>query len=211
MNTGFTAVELLVGVSIILVVAAAAQSFFMTGLKSSVKGQDALDSTRTLGKILNLIRKDIASARYVETSLVPTEKEAGLLFTDWESLTYAPDITMVSSEGKVKYRFESAQNTDGSTNGHVVREITDHDDVVQESLKIGDGRIRKMEAARLEVEQRPANASARTFRQNLLIVRLQISSDDQRFPARVFEQTAVFSSYAERSMWNRYFEPGTLP
>jgi type II secretory pathway pseudopilin PulG len=210
-TSGVTLIELIAVAAIISVVIVSVQAFFMTGLRSSVKGQDSLDSSRTLGKILNQIRTDIASARYIETSLPPLEIDAGSAFSDWNNLPFSPDITMVSTEGKVKYRFENSQSGNATSNGKIIREITDHDDIVLESQQIGNGRIQSMNAARIDLEQRAESACANKFRQVFLVVQIGISSDDQRFPAKVIDQTSIFSTFAGRSIWNRYFEPGILP
>lgn len=77
-NRGFTFVEAIMVTVIAVVVMLAVQNIFSHAVKSSLKGQDNLDSIRAASRILSELRKDLLEFKTIATEVGTVEIPSGV-------------------------------------------------------------------------------------------------------------------------------------
>lgn len=190
---GFTFVEAIIVTVIAVVVMMAIQSLFSHAVKSSLKGQDSLDTMRAASRIFSELRKDLLEFKTIATAadsvLISAEDDKIDATTKYSTILQIErkDETIVYSlceAGGKKYVERASQKL-----GAPVRKVS-----------FGVPRMKTFEVVYVKVEN---TSGAGKERIGQLCVNLVVQSDDPRFPTRKLSvSSAYFPEKLQESDWN---------
>lgn len=209
-HSGFTMIEVLIGALILVIVIALIYRVMLAGIQSSVKGQQDLDSIRTAGKLLNVLRKDVLTAKFVESSETETVLEPGQAFPEWNDLNFTSDIMLVSQDQNISYHFNQTQSKGKQVKGNICREVSDDTGKIIKTENFGDDNIREVGIAKILLRQKVCSDSKGIYNQGFLVVRIKVAADEERLAKKEIDLISILAYYAERAVWNRYYEPEVL-
>lgn len=192
-RSGFTFVEAMIVTVIAVVVMMAIQSLFSHAVRSSLKGQDSLDTMRAASRIFSELRKDLLEFKSISTAVdsVLISSDEDKIFPEAEYSTILQierkEETIVYSlceVGGKKYVERASQKI-----GAPVRKVS-----------FGVPRMKAFEVIYVKVENLSAAGGELTGQLN---VNLVIQSDDPRFPSRKLSvSSAYFPEKLQETDWN---------
>ena len=169
------------------------QSRFSHGVKSSLKGQDSLDTMRAASRIFSELRKDLLEFKSIATAVDsvlissddyrfdPSTKYSTILQIERKDQTIVYSLCEV---GGKKYVERASQKP-----GDSVRKVS-----------FGVPRMKTFEVVYVKVEN---YSGAGKERIGQLCVNLVVQSDDPRFPTRKLSvSSAYFQEKLQESDWN---------
>jgi len=189
----FTFVEIIVVTVIAVFVMMAVQGLFSHAVKSSLKGQDNLETMRAASRIFSELRKDLLEFKSIATAVDSAEITAG----ETSIGDYIEFSTILQIERKNETIVYSLCEQDGRK--YVERTVQEIG-VPPRKSSFGVPRMKAFEVVYLKIENSSAAGSEKTGQ---LIVRLVIQSDDPRFPSKRLEvSSSYFPEKLQETDWN---------
>ncbi len=191
---GFTMAEALIVALIGAMMMIGVNAFFQFGVKSTIKGQDNLESTRAASLLFSQFRKDLMSCQFIEVGAASITLEP-----DENSLPSAPPFG-----DSIKFGSRNATTTwslsampDGKK---FVKRFTVNASGETKSREFGVPRMKTFRILQIWKKQRILSFITKPSQ---VLVSIQIDSDDPRFPTKAVEMSSFFlSNQMSASDWN---------
>ncbi|MBF0500946.1 MAG: prepilin-type N-terminal cleavage/methylation domain-containing protein [Candidatus Riflebacteria bacterium] len=201
-HQGFTLLETMVVVLVGSLILITFQTFFSQGVRSSMKGQDQLESIRAASQLFNQLRKDLMACQSVSTDIAPIILSVNdtsistpitfgnkVLFTQRNATTTYSMVTLPDSRSYISRQFYAAG-------------------VLKESRQFAVPRMEKFETVQIFKDQQVI-AGDPVFRQGQLLIRIAVKSNDKRFPGGTVHLSSFFiTSQLSATDWWNYYYPG---
>lgn len=195
---GFTLVEILMVLAIASVLLMVMQTFFYRSVKSTIKGQDNLDTIRAASQLFRELRKDLLACHSIK---VPDAASCTIEVGDEVIPPFPADANKISfrSQGEtVTYSLE--EKPDGRKYIKRLVESATHPDMIKE---FGVPRMLGFKA--LQIWKKQQIYSGAPFTEGQVLLEIEIDSEDKRFPSKNLKLTSFFiSSQLSASKWNYY-------
>ncbi|RCK79019.1 MAG: hypothetical protein OZSIB_0361 [Candidatus Ozemobacter sibiricus] len=197
-----TMVEALVMVVVGVILLMAMQTFFSNTLRTTLKGTDSLETIRAASVLLSQFGKDVAAAGAVichgpgpgpQIERIPI----GGSFSPG-AISLCNTIEMAAPIGTITYSFSP-------TDSYVTRRVSSATAPLQER-QFALPRLKEFGVAYVQKEFSPFTTGAPyPVPQSHVLLRIKLSSDDPRFPARELSLSSFFiSSQMKATDWNYY-------
>jgi len=195
---GFTLVEALVAVLVASMVILAVQTFFSHGVKTSIKGQDNLETIRAAAQIFHELRKDMLSCNKITvdddasctlnvgaTSIPPMSPNGTWIAFSVPGATITYSLQL-RADGKAFLEREFKAGTNVTTSEFAVpRMIAFKVQLIWKIQQIFPGG---------------------PFKQGQVLVTIELDSQDKRFPSKSLKLCSFFStSQLSSSNWNYFY------
>jgi len=171
---GFTFPEIVIVVSLVSMIMLTIFAFFSSGVRSTVKGKDRLDSIRAMTLLLADMKKDIANAEKIEAENLPLQiGETEDLFPD--DVVYDRKVTFTGKDGIFSYSQGAAAKGESS---FVLRSGKNArgEDVYE---KFGVPRINSFEVLHV-IKKGKFGSLPQDF--NQVLIKMVLDSNDPRLP-----------------------------
>lgn len=192
-NRAFTFVEALVVSVVAVVVMLSVQNLFSHAVRSSIKGQDNLDTMRAASRIFSELRKDLLEFRTIATSVdsVLIELSEDQLDSSYE---YSSILQIERKEETIVY---SLVDVDGRK---FVERVSQKIGSKLSRSSFGVPRMKAFEVLYVKVEN---DSAAGAEKSGQLLVNLVIQSDDPRFPSKKLSvSSSFFPEKLQETDWN---------
>lgn len=192
-RAGFTFVEALVVTLLASLIMMAFQGFYTQMVRSSLKGDDSLDSFRAAHRLFLAIQKDLESFNDISTTAVTTVPAGSNLLP--ATTVFASSLIINGKNNKIAY------NLTGTPGKQTVErvETSTQNNSTQKKL-FGVSRIRGFEVAYIKKNELVGN-SPKVFAQVLISVVVQ--SENAMFPTEEVKMTTTFfPEHLSASDWN---------
>lgn len=201
-SKGFTMAETLVVVLVGSLILIGFQNFFSQGVRSSLKGQDQLESIRAASQLFANLRKDLMACQSVQTDIPPVMLTS--LSTALPSpLTFGDKVSFVQRNATTTY----SMVTQPGGRGYISRQVFESG-VLKETRSFAVPRMKRFETMQIYKDQQVA-AGNPVFRQGQLLVRIAVESGDKRFPSGTVHLSSFFiTSQLSATDWWNYYYPG---
>lgn len=188
----FTLVEAIVISALTVVIMLAIQNFFSHTVKSSLKGQDNIDSISAVCKILSELRKDL-----LEFEGIQTDSDTVKISTDKDSIepdaTFATIICVMKRDHGITYGL-----TEYGDSSIIERSSVSGREIIQKSF--GGTRLRSFDLLCV-INENNRFKGIDTYGQ--IAVNLVVQSDNKNFPGlKISVETAFFPEQLQESDWN---------
>ena len=199
---GFTLIEAMVAVTIGAMVLSTMYMFFSSGVRSSLKGSDQLESIRAASTLFAELRKDLLACQSVDADGAAVVMPVGTNDLP-DPLTFRNKVSFVQRNATTTYQLQ--MNPDGR--GAIVRTFSESG-VIRNTRHFAVPRMKNFEAVQIFKNQQ-ISPGGEIFRQGQLLVRIAVDSGDKRFPSGVVHLSSFFitSQLSATTWWNYYF-PG---
>mgnify|MGYP001575093991 FL=1 len=196
---GFTLVEILVVLAISLMLLSAMQMLFSQGVRSTVKGQDTIDSIRAAGLLFSQLRKDLLACKFIDTGTASVTVMVGAALPS--PLVYASQIIFSTRTATTTYRMVVSGGK-----GYVEREVK-APGKAPEVKPFAVPRMQKFQAVQIWTNHKTHSASLSKIVSNQILIRIEIDSMDPRFPSKTVHLDSFFTSNQKTSSdwWNYYY------
>ncbi len=190
---GFTFVEAIMVTVIAVVVMLAVQNIFSHAVKSSLKGQDNLDSIRAASRILSELRKDLLEFKTIATEVGTVEIPVGVDAIG-AGVIYSSILFIEKKEETVTYSINEVGDK------MFVEKVTQRIGASPKKESFGVPRMKAFEVVYVKIEN---SSPAGSEFNGQLIVKLVVQSDDPRFPSKkIAVSSAFFPEKLQDSDWN---------
>jgi len=197
---GFTLIEILVVVVVSMMVLFAMYAFFRSGVRSTVKGQDTLDSIRAASVLFSQLRKDLLACKNIDTGTASLTIGVGVGLPP--TLPFADSITFSHRNATMTYKFLVSAGR-----GFVQREEY-RPNAAPLVRDFAVPRMKKFEALQIWKKHKPVATSVHYMVSNQVLIRIEIDSQDPRFPTKSVHLSSFFTSNQKTSSdwWNYFYD-----
>lgn len=197
-RSGFTLIEILVSCIILSIIAVSVPYFFTQGVRSTMKGQDNLETIRAASALFADLRKDLLACESIV--VVP-----GASITLGIGASCLPEIP--SNADTLAFCFRGATVTYAIETNAEGKKFVNRvfvDDHSKRNKEFAVPRVKSFKAMQIWKTQQifPANP----FLESQLLVTLEIDSMDKRFPTKYLKLSSFFiSNQMSSSHWNYFY------
>lgn len=193
-------IEILVVLVISTMVLFSMQAVFRSGVRSTVKGQDTLESIRAASVLFAQLRKDLLACKNINTGAASLTLGIGVGLP--VTLPVSDTIVFSHRNATMTYRFTLV---DGR--GFVQREEV-RPSLAPEVRSYAVPRMKKFEALQLWKKHKAVVSSLSHMVSNQVLIRIEIDSQDPRFPSKSVHLSSFFTSNQKTSSdwWNYFYD-----
>lgn len=191
-------IEILMVLAISSILLLIVQTFFSRSVRTTIKGQDNLDTIRAASRLFRELRKDLLACHSIK---VPDAASCTIEVGD-DVIPALPDdanrISFCSRGATVTYSLE-AKPGGGKYIKHLI-ETVDQPDRIKE---FGVPRMLAFKAQQIWKKQQIYSGAP--FTEGQVLIEIEIDSEDERFPSKKLKLSNFFiSSQLSASKWNYY-------
>lgn len=199
---GFTLIEAMVVAAIGAVILGTMYKTFSSGVRSSMKGTDQLESIRAASTLFAELRKDLLACQSVDADGAVVVMPVGMN-TLPSPLVFKSKVTFLQRNATTTYVLQMNPDGRGSINRQVFENGT-----LKSTRQFAVPRMKNFEAVQIFKQQQIAGGGE-VFQQGQLLIRIAVDSGDKRFPSGIIHLSSFFiTSQLSATTWWNYYYPG---